>query len=193
MREIVKRIVVIGMVIDVLLVSLLVVLKRRMRSEGDESSDELRLVAILEGGELQSLARAFRGGSVLTLVAGYSLDLRSARLAPEGATLRLRTIFGGTRILVPKEWPVEVRGRAVMGGIADQTGPAPAADDGSPRLLVDAVALFGGVDVGRGDPRRLDTARQAAHRLNGDRSGAGAKTGTDRDPSPNGPAIGVPI
>lgn len=183
MRTFVKRIILVGMLIDVLIVAVLVVLKRRRPSKGDEQSDEIALTTIFEGRELKSRARAFRGGSILTAAGGTLLDLRSARLAPEGAVLRVRSFMGGTVIVVHESWSVEIRSRALAGGIADKTRPPGELSPGveRPHLVIEAFALFGGIDVGYSRRRLVDQAKSALDAM-------------DAEPGAHGGArAGVPI
>jgi len=56
--------------------------RRAVPSEGDEESDELRLVAVLNGIQLKSRSRAFSGGSMLAWYGGIDVDLSEAELAP---------------------------------------------------------------------------------------------------------------
>ena len=119
--------------------------KAAVPSRGDENSDELTLVAVLDGIELKSRAKAFRGGSMLAWFGGIAVDLREAELAP-GARLSVRTLFGGIAIKTPPTWRVESSVRALAGGVDVRT---PAADDSSaPVLNLEGVALFGGVAAG---------------------------------------------
>lgn len=177
MRAFVKRIILVGMLIDVLIVAVLFVLKRRRPSKGDEQSDEIALTTIFEGRELKSRATAFRGGSILTAAGGTLLDLRSARLAPEGAVLRVRSCMGGTMIVVHESWSVEVRGRALVGGIADRTRSPGEASPGveRPHLIIEAFALFGGIDVGYRRRRVIDQAKSALDAMDAE---PGARGGT---------------
>jgi hypothetical protein len=125
-------------------------LKRAFPSRGDAESDEIALVAILNGIELESHARSFRGGSAVTWFGGISLDLRGATLAPD-ARLSLGTMFGGIDVKVPAGWRVEATGRALFGGVADEV--AQPDDQDAPRLVVTSTAVFGGISI-----RRADTA-----------------------------------
>jgi hypothetical protein len=120
------------------------VVKRVLRSRGDAESDELALVAILDGVSLESTARAFRGGSLLSWLGGIEVDLREAELAP-GAHLDVHSLLGGVAIRVPVEWRVECRVKALGGGVAvsPQTAPREA-----PTLTLDGFAAFGGIAVG---------------------------------------------
>ena len=66
-------------------------------------------------------------------------------LAPEGATLQVRAVFGGGQILVPAEWKVvsNVRG---MGGLQDiREAKGYAAD--APELVIEGLLIAGGFAV----------------------------------------------
>ena len=119
-------------------------------SRGDEDSDELALVAVFDGIELASRARAFRGGSMLAWFGGIELDLRSAELAP-GARLSVFALFGGIEITTPPHWRIESQVKAVAGGI-DARAPTPE-DQDVPVLRLDGIALAGGVEVRADAPR----------------------------------------
>ena len=124
--------------------------RRAVPSQGDEESDELGLVAVLNGVELKSRATAFRGGSMLAWFGGIAVDLREAELAP-GARLCLNTLFGGIAIKTPPGWRIESELKAVAGGAETRS---PAQDDpDAPVLTLTGMALFGGIAVGgKADP-----------------------------------------
>ena len=121
------------------------IMKRVLRSRGDGESDEVALVAILGGAELESRASAFRGGSMLAWFGGISVDLRAATLSSDGAHLDLHALNGGIAITVPAGWRVRSSMRAVFGGV-EARGPEPEAAD-APTLTLDGFAVFGGVAV----------------------------------------------
>jgi hypothetical protein len=120
-------------------------MKRVLRSRGDAESDEVALVAIFDGIELESRASAFRGGSMFAWFGGIEVDLRAAKLSPDGAHLDLHAINGGIEVKVPEGWRVRSSMRAVAGGV-DARAPEPEAAD-APTLTLDGFAAFGGVEV----------------------------------------------
>ena len=157
--------------------------KLRLRPQGDEESDQLDLANIFGGSELKSRARAFRGGSIINWYGGTQLDLRGATLAPGGADLAVRDLFGGIDIRVPPEWRVELRSRSFAGGSGRQRSPrrplarcARAAGEGAFALRRrlnqrGARPPFAGRSAGRGrshlgrggsSQRALDNRRAAA-------------------------------
>jgi hypothetical protein len=124
-------------------------LKRVFPSRGDAHSDQVALVAILDGVALKSRSRAFRGGSMFSWLGGIAVDLREAELAPD-AHLDVRSVLGGIAIRVPPGWRVESDVKALGGGVAvDATEPE--ADD-APTLRLDGFSVLGGVAVGAKAP-----------------------------------------
>ncbi len=120
-------------------------MKRMFPSRGDAESDEVALVAILDGVAVKSRAQAFRGGSMFSWLGGIAVDLREAQLAPD-AHLDVRSLFGGIAIRVPPGWKIESDVKAIGGGVA-VNAPEPGTD-GSPTLRLEGFSAFGGVAVG---------------------------------------------
>ena len=118
--------------------------KRAVPSRGDEESDELALVAVFDGIDLKSQAKAFRGGSMLAWFGGIEVDLREAQLAP-GATLSVNTFFGGIALKTPPGWRIESTAKSVAGGVDVRT-PAQS-DPAAPVLTLGGTAFFGGIAV----------------------------------------------
>jgi hypothetical protein len=120
--------------------------KKKAPQRPEPGADEIDFAAVMEGAEFVSSAPAFRGGRVICWYAGVDLDLREATLDAAGAELDVRTIFGGTRIVVAPGTPVRVSGPAIFGGAMNSTG-APEASADAPGLVVSGLTLFGGLQV----------------------------------------------
>lgn len=116
-----------------------------LTSRGGPESDEIDLVGVFEGIHLRSSSSAFMGGSMLALFGGIVLDLRRATLGPTGATLKVTTVFGGTSIVTPPDWRVEVDARTWIGGL-DLSHHQPD-DPDLPTLHIVARTWFGGFQV----------------------------------------------
>ena len=120
--------------------------KRRLETTEDPASNEPTAASVFAGERFVSLAPALRRGRVITWFAGHDVDLRGATLDPLGATLDLRTMYGGTQIAVPDGWRVRSRVISIFGGtdvgVHDADLPADA-----PVLELRGFTLFGGARV----------------------------------------------
>jgi len=132
--------------------------KRAVPSRGDEESDELALVAVLDGIDLRSRARAFRGGSMFAWLGGIAVDLREASLAP-GARLKVHTLFGGIAIRVPPGWRVDSNVKALLAGVDVRS--LDAGDPAAPTLELEGIALFGGIAVGAKEEETTEARAEA--------------------------------
>ena len=75
--------------------------KRRIGPNTMESADDIAASAIFGPLDYHSTATSLRGGTLELWYGGGVLDLRDATLAPEGATLNVKVVFGGGQVLVP--------------------------------------------------------------------------------------------
>jgi len=123
------------------------VMRPRLMDDAEPADDDLELSAVYDGRDFRSEATALRGGRVICWYAGLEVDLRGARLDPAGADLEVWTVFGGTRIRVPEDWAVRMRGIAAFGGAAADTRPLDEAAPSAPVLTVRHRTVFGGFNV----------------------------------------------
>ena len=136
------------------MISAAAIVKRALPSRGDEESDEVSLVAVLDGIDLKSRATGFRGGSMFAWLGGIAVDLREAQLGPD-AHLRTNALFGGIAVRIPAGWQVESRVKALFGGV--DVKALGANDPAAPTLTLEGLALFGGIAVGA-KPETADPA-----------------------------------
>jgi len=111
------------------------------------SDDVVHVFAILGGADAPISSQAFKGGSAGVIFGGNTLDLRNAKLAPEGADLDLFAAFGGVDVLIPEGWKVIDRGVPIFGGFDNKTVPPVSDDPNLPTLRVHYLVLFGGIDI----------------------------------------------
>ena len=121
------------------------VVKQRIRQVDGPDANAVRLAAIFEPILYRSTAPAFQGGTIDFWYGGGVVDLRHATLAPTGAHLDVRAVFGGGQLLVPESWNVTGRVRGI-GGYADAR-PNANQRDATPQLTITGVVAFGGVAV----------------------------------------------
>lgn len=115
-------------------------------SQGAPGDNEFDLVAVFDGVEFESRAPALRHGSVSTMFGGAELDLRGATLAPEGARLEVRCLFGGVGVIVPEGWRVTLDSLSLLGGTGNEAAREGLPPD-APELHVRTETVFGGVGI----------------------------------------------
>ena len=117
-------------------------MKRRDVAPPDPGADEVDLVASFGPLEFHSESGAFRGGTVTTMFGGGEVDLRDATLDPAGATLQIKTLFGGGNLVVPESWNVETK-LVGIGGVGDGRPKIERSAD-APTLRLEGTNVFGG-------------------------------------------------
>lgn len=129
------------------LIGIWLVVSRGGRAGLDVSDDMLSTLVAFGGVNPRVLSQEFQGGSVTAMFGGAQVDLREAKLAPEGATLEVTAAFGGVELAVPADWSLKITGLPLFGAWEDKTkNPADAAMEG-PGLAIRCLALFGGIEI----------------------------------------------
>jgi predicted membrane protein len=110
-----------------------------------DQRDQAHAFSVFGGQRVISESQQFRGASLTAFFGGATLDLRQAKLAPEGADVDVMTAFGGAQVIVPQGWPVVFSGVPVFGSFDDKTSHTGA--ETGPQLRIRGAALFGGVEA----------------------------------------------
>lgn len=105
-------------------------------------------IAILGGFKRRITSKNFKGGSVLSVMGGFQIDLRQADMEGDTATIEAMSFMGGGEIKVPGEWLVSMEGISLFGAFVDETDQQPPAVTGTrKKLIMKGASLFGGIVV----------------------------------------------
>lgn len=85
--------------------------------------------------------------TAVAIMGGGEIDLRQARYAEPVVSIHAFTIMGGIEVIVPEDANVRVTGIGIMGGFDHSVSGS--GQPGGPTIIVNGVALMGGVDVKR--------------------------------------------
>jgi predicted membrane protein len=114
---------------------------------GVDRDDTIVATGIFGGPSVASASQQFHSASLTAIFGGVTLDLRTATPAPGGATITATAAFGGIDILVPRGWRITTSSTPLFAGVEDKTDTSTQLDDDAPTLHVDALALFGGIEI----------------------------------------------
>lgn len=147
-----------GIIIPILLIILGVYIIFKKRSTSSEtgpmggtsniSKDRIDDVSIFGGGTKIVSSDNFQGGNVTAIFGGSEINLINCNLAEGDNVLDVLCIFGGTTIILPKEWNVVINVTSVLGGFSNKAVRNPSVViDQSRTLHIKGLALFGGGEV----------------------------------------------
>lgn len=110
-----------------------------------ETESRINVSAFMAGSERKVVTQEFRGGDVTAVMAGLTIDLRSARLADDQARLDVYAMWGGIEILVPEGWRIVGDVTPILGAFQDATMPP--TDPKAPTLTIRGEVVMGGIEV----------------------------------------------
>jgi hypothetical protein len=104
-------------------------------------------VAILGGATRKGEWVVPQNFNAVAILGGVEIDFREARFAERVVTVHVVAILGGIEITVPEDVTVHVSGVGILGGFDHRTsGEGP---PGGPEIMINGVAILGGVEVKR--------------------------------------------
>jgi predicted membrane protein len=117
-------------------------------SEPFVDGERVNDVAVFGGGKKYFQTNNFRGGKITAIFGGSEIDLIDCKLAEGDNILDVFAMFGGSTILVPSEWRVELDLIPIFGGFSDSRRKDPNLVQPTDRKLkVKGFVLFGGGEI----------------------------------------------
>lgn len=111
-----------------------------------DTKERAHAFSVFSGSDIVSHSEHLTGADVTTIFGGATLDLRGAKLAPDGAVIDVTSAFGGADILVPHGWNVVTNGLPIFGAFDNKTANDEVPQD-APQLLVRGTVVFGGISI----------------------------------------------
>jgi predicted membrane protein len=133
-----------------------IILKKRKVDSGTEFSsdtskinrDKIDDVSIFGGGTKIISSSNFQGGNITAIFGGSEINLINCQLAEGNNVLDVLCVFGGTTIILPKEWDVVINVTSILGGFSNKAIRNPSVViDQSRTLHIKGLAMFGGGEV----------------------------------------------
>lgn len=133
-------------------IGLMVIIRPRKKSKFhkaknmDDSFDKLDLVSVFNGIKRNVISKKFGGGETVTVFGGTELNLHQADIE-EMVNLECVVVFGGLKLIVPKNWEVRMEATSLFGGVEDKRFTAVEVVSEEKVLVISGTVLFGGIDI----------------------------------------------
>jgi predicted membrane protein len=112
------------------------------------NNDKIDDVSIFSGCNKVLSSNNFQGGNIVSIFGGSKIDLTNCKLAPGDNVIDVLIIFGGTEIIVPKDWTIVVDVFPIFGGFSNKTmRDTSQVYDQSKKLILKGVVIFGGGEL----------------------------------------------
>ncbi len=136
-------------------IGIMIIFKRRSihRCHGnfqDEKVDKdfLEDVSVFGGSHKVILSDNFKGGNITAIFGGSEIDLTQSKLAEGENIIDVLMIFGGTTLIVPKDWEVILNVTPIFGGFSHKGRKDQSVlYDSTRTLIIKGVAIFGGGEI----------------------------------------------
>ncbi|MBQ3137504.1 MAG: hypothetical protein IJB74_08510 [Clostridia bacterium] len=102
------------------------------------------VAAVFSGANVNFDGEAFTGAEVNAVFGGVKCDLRNA-LIEHDCVINGSAIFGGIDVYVPENINIKIYSNSVFGGVSDKRHNRFRGD--GPTLYINAICMFGGVDI----------------------------------------------
>ena len=112
-----------------------------------QDDDIIEEVAIFSGNIKRIESQNFKGGEITSIFGGTEIYFNNSKLSENGASIELANIFGGTKMVVPREWNVKIKVVSILGGFADKRLYTSEENAGKPTLTIKGVTIFGGGEI----------------------------------------------
>ena len=119
---------------------------KRPEAATGPSSDRLDASYVFGSGMNRVTSQSFSEGSATAVFGSAQIDLRTASLAGEEATIDVTVLFGSIELRTPENWEVDVQAAPILGGVEDKR-IRPARADGGERVTITGICMFGSIVI----------------------------------------------
>lgn len=123
--------------------------RRHRVSNGNKesSSDYIDDVSVLGGGTKIIQSKNFKGGDITAIFGGSEFSFKEAELSPDGCTIDVFTMFGGSKLIIPDNWVVKSDMFSIFGGFNDKRLVRAEEGEQASVLYLKGAVIFGGIEI----------------------------------------------
>jgi len=112
-----------------------------------DSSEVLDATVILGGTTREFIAKSFKGGEITCIMGGAEIYLDKSDIQGN-VHIDATCIMGGLKLVVPKEWEIQVSTTNIMGGVDDKRiNNTQYLSEAPKKLTISGTIIMGGIDL----------------------------------------------
>ena len=109
-------------------------------------NDYIHSNAVFGGADHMITSQNFKGGETMALFGGVELDLRGAKISPDGCKIHATALFGGVEMIIPDDWNIILTGTPIFGAIESKSHRSTDAKTGKD-VYIHCTVAFGSVEI----------------------------------------------
>lgn len=118
------------------------------KTSSKHDPDKIEDVSIFGGSSKTFTTQNFKGGEITAIFGGSEINLLDSSLAEGTQYLEITTIFGGSALIIPNDWNIELDIIPIFGGFSDKRIKDPNLSRATDRkLVIKGTLIFGGGEI----------------------------------------------
>lgn len=109
--------------------------------------DFINDISIFGGGHKKVDSKNFKGGNLTSVFGGSEINMIGAKIDVNGCVIDVFTLFGGTTLIIPNNWKIQIDAISVLGGFNDKRRVSTSELDKSKTLVIKGLVMLGGIEI----------------------------------------------
>ncbi len=111
-----------------------------------ENEEYIDVHSVLGGVKKNIQSKNFKGGEIVCFMGGAEINMMQADI--QGTiVLEVNNVFGGTKLIIPSNWNVQIEISATFGGVEDKRSFQNNTPDPDKKIILKGSCLFGGIEI----------------------------------------------
>ena len=111
-----------------------------------ENEEYIDVHSVLGGVKKNIQSKNFKGGEIVCFLGGAEINMMQADI--QGTViLEINNVFGGTKLIIPANWQVQIEISATFGGVEDKRNFQNNTPDQDKKIILKGSCLFGGIEI----------------------------------------------
>jgi predicted membrane protein len=111
-----------------------------------ENEEYIDVHSVLGGVKKNIQSKNFKGGEIVCFMGGAEINMMQADIQGT-VVLEVNNVFGGTKLIIPANWHVQIEISATFGGVEDKRNFQSNTPDQDKKIVLKGSCLFGGIEI----------------------------------------------